>query len=104
MKKNKTYIALSVFLSDVPEKHLGNNRCRQFSVLCRTSSKKKLAELTKTSLYTLNTMGCQETTDRKHIEVCQNPDTIYYFMDNLNPLGKEDYLKWIEMVNFKKNT
>ena len=45
MRKLKTYIANSVWLRDVPEKHLSSNRGRQFAILVRASSQKEVAEL-----------------------------------------------------------
>jgi hypothetical protein len=95
MAKLKTYIALSVFLSRCPKKHWLNNNRKQFTILCQTTSKKRVAELVDCSLHHLQHMGIHETNTPNHVSVCKKPHTIYYLMDHLNE-NKEDYLKWFE--------
>ncbi len=44
-KKLKVYIALSVYLRYVEDKYSGNNGNKQFTILCRASSKKEVARI-----------------------------------------------------------
>lgn len=56
----KTYLANSVLLYWVPPEHRAANGSRQFTILCRTDSQKRVAELVGCSLYDLRQMGIHE--------------------------------------------
>jgi hypothetical protein len=92
--KPKVFVALSVRLSDAPSKHWASNRNCQYTVVCRTTSAKKFAELigSETSEAHLRHMGVMATDNEKHIAVCQKDDTIYYQVEPPNP----DAFKWFE--------
>lgn len=59
----KTYIGIAVWLRDVPLEHVSANGNKQFDILLRTSSKKRAAEILKTTLYSLNYFGFHEAPD-----------------------------------------
>lgn len=85
----KVYIAMSVLLSNAPAKHWANNRNRQYTVVCKTTSAKKLAELIGggTSEAHLRNMGVMASDNEKHAAICQKENTIYYQVEHPNPDG-----------------
>ncbi len=96
-RKEKTYLALSVYLSKVPGKHRAANGNRQFTILCRTTSQQRVAELTGSTISHLRKYGgIHETDSLEHISICEKNDTIYYNMCNHTPVSKSDYGKWFE--------
>ena len=49
--KLKTYLVSAVWLNDVPARHRASNHNSRFTVLVRTTSQQRVAELTRSSLY-----------------------------------------------------
>lgn len=88
----RTYIALSVWLDRVPEGHVSANRSKQFTILIRTTSQKRVADLLgSTSLFSLRTFsGIRRAPDavgfhkeRKNVAgIVQKDHTVYYNHDN----------------------
>ena len=105
--KTKVYIANSVFLNEVPNAHRGNNGNCQFNILVATTSQKRVAELTGTSLSCLRRMGVHEAgkeigygDERKPVcEIVTKDETIYY---NVQQTHKGYVGKWFEYKPKKK--
>lgn len=97
-RKLKTYCALSVLLPRVPARHRANNGNCQFTILCQTTSVKRLAEiLGNRGTYSLTVMGCHVTDNPEHIAICQKPETVYYHMENHNPNSLPgEWRAWLE--------
>ena len=74
--KLKTYIALSVHLWRVPEKHRAPNGSRQFFIVVQAPSKKWVAEHLDTGLSHLNRMGLHVDSD--FVKYAPKPLTVYY--------------------------
>jgi len=77
----KTLISLSVFLPKVPKEHRSSNNNCQYTVVVRTKTKKRLAELLGVSQHTLrNFYGC-ELAGPNHVGIPQKDEVIYYYVD-----------------------
>ena len=102
--KNKIYMANSVYLSNVPPEHRASNGGAQFTILCLTTTKKRVAELCgrNTTVSHLNNYGglCVRTDGKHgfhgehiHLDICKKPNTIYYFVGHT----KNGYVnQWVE--------
>jgi len=85
--KMKIYTSSAVWLSNVPDKHAGNNGNKQFPIIVRTTTKKRVAELTGNSLRHLNEYGgLQARTDDRYgyngehvfADIVKKDNVIYY--------------------------
>jgi hypothetical protein len=104
--KNKIYMANGVHLSYIPPEQRGSNGNAQFTILCLTTTKKRVAELCdrSTTVHHLNKYGglCVRTDGKNgfhgehiHLDICKKPDTIYYFVEHT----KNGYVgKWFEYL------
>lgn len=104
MKKLKTYLLSSVWLSHVPSGHASSNGGRQFTVLVRAKNKKDVVEILggNKTLYSLNQMGFEERdendclgyTEKVRIgDIVKKDRTIYYYLGHTkNGYGNQ----WLE--------
>jgi len=77
--KESVYQALSVWVGGCKPEHRGNNGNCQFQILVRTTSKKRVAEITGSSTHFLREYGGLHVTDRpQHLAIAVEPDVIYY--------------------------
>lgn len=90
----KTFIALSVFLTDVPPEHRASNNNCQYTIVIRAKTKKFVKELLGCSSYTLNDFyGLHVITQEPFINVPQKDGVIYYYVEHT----KNGFLnKWFE--------
>lgn len=90
----KTFICLSVFLSEVPKEHRAANGNCQYTVVVRAKTKKRVAELLEVSYHMLNNFyGCHDCGDTEHAKVPQKDETIYYKVE----MTKNGWVnKWFE--------
>lgn len=84
--KPKLYIALSIHLSGVPAAHRASNGCAQYTILCRTTSQKRLAYILDTSISHLREFGGVHVDyphpDRIHVVPVDEIDTVYYHVEH----------------------
>jgi len=59
--KLKVFICLNTWLRGVPDEHRAANGCKQFFIVCKTYSNKRLGQILNTSVATLTKFGCRET-------------------------------------------
>lgn len=81
MKKKKLYLASAVYLTQLPKEHWANNDNKQKSILVRTTSQQKVAELISPvcSVTHLRHMGLHDHTGVEKFEkACIKDDVIYY--------------------------
>lgn len=76
--KSKVFFAASVSLYGVPPEHRAANGCKQFNVVCLTTSKKRLAELLNTKVKWLNHYGCRVMDQPRFVEQAGALDEIRY--------------------------
>lgn len=78
--KYKLYKAGSVHLSNVPQAHVAANGCRQFFIICRTTSVKRLAYILGTTMGAMTFSGAEAWDNPVHEAVIPEGelDTIYY--------------------------
>lgn len=94
MRKLRTYLACSVWV-DCPDKYRASNNGKQFTVLCRTSSKKRMAYILGTSLHSLTEFsGAHETDQEKHTSIVKNDHTIYYHVEHTITGWVDEWVEW----------
>ena len=78
-KKLKTYLASSIPVWGVPKDHRGSNGNSQCTVVVRTTSQKRAAEILGVSVrYLREYGGIQDRTGEKWDSVCLEDETAYY--------------------------
>jgi hypothetical protein len=84
--KPKLYLAMSVLLSNVPEEHRGANGCRQFTILVRSTSIKRVAYVLDTTVGHLTNFGGIHVdyphADRISVVPEDEIDQIYYRVEH----------------------
>lgn len=85
--KPKVYIASSVMLPGVPKEHLAANGCKQYFIVCRTVSKKRLAYLLGTTVKALTDYGCHVSDMPRHTEQAGAIDEIRYEVHHMTLRG-----------------
>jgi hypothetical protein len=78
----KVYLALSTWLRDLPKKYQASNGDCSRTVVCRTTTKKRVAELTGENLHRLNAMGLRVVTDEKWANIAKKADVVYYHVQH----------------------
>jgi len=93
MRAIKTYISCSVFLPDVPAAHRSSNGNCQYTAVVRAPTKKRVAELLRTSYGQLvNFHGCHEA-GSLHLAIPKKDEVIYYLVEH----AKTGFVgKWFE--------
>lgn len=84
----KTYIASSVWLSRTDKRFHGNNGSRQFTIVVRAKSQRRVAELLATSLSTLRSFNGIHVAGEQHASIPQRDDTIYFRAERAPDFGK----------------
>lgn len=77
----RTYMASSIWLTYCAPEFVAANGGRQFSIVCKTTSKKRLAKILNISLCSLNFAGCHLASDGR-AAVAVKPETVYYEAPN----------------------
>ena len=95
----KTFIALSVWLSNVPDEHRASNGCCQYLIVVRSKSKKRVCELLDCSYSHMNNFcGLHEDDQPKFTNIPQKDEVIYYLVEHT----KHGYVnKWFEYTSRK---
>lgn len=91
--KPKVYIASSVVLHGVPDEHRAPNGCKQYFIVCKTTSKKRLAYILNTSVKALTDYGCRAVDDNevKFIQHAGYLDEVRY---EVKLIGLQGWFTW----------
>jgi hypothetical protein len=94
MKKTRIYLANSVWV-DCPKEHASSNGGKQFTVLCRTTSKKRMAWILGCSLHHLtNFAGAHEVTHEQHTSIVEKDETVYYHVTHAASGWINKWFEW----------
>lgn len=86
----KTYIASSVWLSRTDKRFHGNNGSRQFTIVVRAKSQKRVAELVGVSLGDLRNFSGIHLASEIHASIPQRDEVIYFRAEHHGP----EFGKW----------
>jgi len=79
----------------VPKKYAASNGGKQFTVLCRTTSKRRMAHILGASLsHLISFSGAHETDQEKHTAIVQKDDVIYFHVERTATGWVDEWLEW----------
>lgn len=98
MAKMKTFMAMSVDLRPIPNKHRGSNQNAQFTIVVRAESRKKVAEMLGSSTHHLRDFcGIRELdakAEPRYASIPKKDNVIYYHVEQTKFGFVNEWLEW----------